>query len=70
MDFIRLPYCTVSFLHSPTHTRTATIAIVSPHIYLSELRAEISVRPGMVDSLAIQEMHADKCRKYNKIQCG
>ncbi|HEC96728.1 MAG TPA: hypothetical protein ENI58_00985 [Nitrospirae bacterium] len=61
MDSIRLPYCTVPFPHSPTHTRTGTIAIVPTHIYLSTLRAEISVRPGVIEPLAKQEMHTDKC---------
>ncbi|VAX28547.1 hypothetical protein MNBD_NITROSPIRAE03-56 [hydrothermal vent metagenome] len=70
MDFIRLPYYAVPFLHSPTHTRTATPAIVFPRIYLSTLRAEVSVCPGMVESLAIREVHVEKFRKYNKIQCG
>ncbi|VAX29438.1 hypothetical protein MNBD_NITROSPIRAE02-640 [hydrothermal vent metagenome] len=66
MDFIRLPYCAVPFLHSPTHTRTDTPAIVSPRICLSTLRTKVSVCPGMVESLAIREMHVEKCREWNK----
>ncbi|GMT47096.1 MAG: hypothetical protein IEMM0007_0662 [bacterium] len=70
MDFIRLPHYAVPFLHSPIHTRTATPAIVFPRIYSSTLRAEISVCPGMIESLASEEVHVEKCREYNKIQRG